>query len=52
MSGLLIGGILVCAFSVFTYTLIVGKTIMETEYEREKEDEEQIEFMKKYKSRP
>ena len=59
MNGLIIGGIFLCAFVVFIYMLLVGKSEMETEYDKKKDDEEQMQFIKKYnelhahqKSRP
>ena len=48
MNGLMFGGIILCAFVVFTYMLLVGKSEMETEYDKKKDDEEQMQFIKKY----
>lgn len=48
MNGLIIGGIFLCAFAVFIYALLMGKSEIETEYDKKKNDEEQIQFIKKY----
>lgn len=48
MNGLMFGGIILCAFVVFTYMLLVGKSEMETEYDKKKDDEGQMQFIKKY----
>lgn len=48
MNGLIIGGIFLCAFVIFIYMLLVGKSEMETEYDKKKDDEEQMQFIKKY----
>lgn len=48
MNGLIIGGIFLCAFVVFTYMLLIGKSELETEYDKKKNDAEQMQFIRKY----